>query len=212
MIGSYVPASQVYVGDFDRIYTRLNSNETISIQMSSFAIDAKQISEALVGSTPKSLILVDEFGKGTNEIDGQSLVFGLLKYWSDMQKMLTPHIYFSTHYYEILDRFEVSFKENNQNMDYLTFNYVLHGEEKAAKSSKEILKEIVHLYTLKRGITSSSNAISIASRVGLDESIISRATQIYSIFQTRLIGSIYDPSINYLEILDTKEKKNILHL
>ena len=64
MIGSYVPATKAIVGDFDRIFTRIASNDCISEGKSTFQLDVQQVADALNGSTPKSLLLIDEFGKG----------------------------------------------------------------------------------------------------------------------------------------------------
>lgn len=210
MIGSFVPSDEAYIGDFDRIFTRLNSDETVAIQLSSFSIDAKQIAEAINGSTSKSLILVDEFGKGTNELDGQSLVAALIKYWSDMPKMTSPHILFSTHFYEILSRFEKidSLKENNNlNIDYLTFNFMIDKDVPRHELNKSILKEkLIYLFTLRKGITNSSHAIQIASRIGIDDSIIQRAYKIYEVVRSKLSQS-NNTSLN--EIVETDNTKII---
>lgn len=64
MIGSYVPASKAVIGDFDRIFTRINSNDCVSEGKSTFQLDVQQVADALNGSTSKSLLLIDEFGKG----------------------------------------------------------------------------------------------------------------------------------------------------
>jgi DNA mismatch repair protein MSH5 len=210
MIGSYVPSEEAYIGDFDRIFTRLNSDETVAIQLSSFSIDAKQIAESINGSTSKTLILVDEFGKGTNELDGQSLVAALIKYWSDMPKMSSPHVYFSTHFYEILARFETidSLRENNNlNIDYLTFNFMIDKDELRHELNRFMLKEkLIYLFTLRKGITNSSHAIQIASRIGIDDSIIKRACQIYDAIKAKLSRSD-NKSLN--EIIETDNTKNI---
>jgi DNA mismatch repair protein MSH5 len=210
MIGSYVPSVEAYIGDFDRIFTRLNSDETVAIQLSSFSIDAKQIAESINGSSSKSLILVDEFGKGTNELDGQSLVAALIKYWSDMPNMTSPHIFFSTHFYEILSRFETidSLKEkNNLNIDYLTFNFMIDKDELKHELNKTILKEkLIYLFTLQKGVTKSSHAIQIASRIGIDDSIIQRANQIYDVIKGKLSRS---NSVSLNEIVETNNTKII---
>jgi DNA mismatch repair ATPase MutS len=167
--------------------------------MSSFSIDAKQIVEAINGSTSKSLILVDEFGKGTSQIDGQSLVAALLKYWSDMPDMSSPHVLFCSHFYEVLQRFEGSMQNNNCKIDYLTFNFMLDNE---MENKKAALKQtLVYLYTLRKGITKSSYAISVASRVGLHSSITERASEIYDLVKSKFAGSTQDApdAVNKLE-------------
>jgi hypothetical protein len=100
MIGSYVPASRAVIGDFDRIFTRITSNDCISEGKSTFQLDLQQVADALNGSTSKSLLLIDEFGKGsfsfcyskqpslksnilkgTRANDGQAILASLVRYW-----------------------------------------------------------------------------------------------------------------------------------
>ena len=71
-IGSFVPATRCVIGPIDRIFTRISSNETSSVGLSSFSVDASQIASALKFATRRSLLLLDEFGKGTDALDGQA--------------------------------------------------------------------------------------------------------------------------------------------
>lgn len=119
MIGSFVAATRSVIGNFDRIYTRITSNETISVQMSSFSIDLKQLTDALNGSTKKSLILIDELGRGTQLEDGQALVAAVVRYLIKSHS-LVPHVFLTTNFYETL-YMSRSFLTRHQHVHKLNF-------------------------------------------------------------------------------------------
>ncbi|XP_055956684.1 mutS protein homolog 5-like isoform X2 [Patella vulgata] len=102
-IGSFVPAESATIGTVDRIFTRIKSLESVSIGLSTFMLDISQMSEALNCATNRSLVMVDEFGKGTESIDGLSLLCSSLRYWQAMEN-LCPHILVSTHFHSIIHR------------------------------------------------------------------------------------------------------------
>jgi DNA mismatch repair protein MSH5 len=187
MIGSYVAASEAIVGDFDRIFTRLNSNESVSMQLSAFSIDLEQMSIAINNSTSKSLVIVDEFGKGTDISDGQALIAAIIRFWINKEESSTPHIYFSTHFYEMLHNADTLFGSNNSKIEYLTFDYLLSDNASESsllnKSQSEARhsKDIIQLYNLIKGIAKSSHAINILKKVGMPERLIKRAEQLYTL-------------------------------
>lgn len=122
MIGSYVAASEAHVGDFDRIFTRLSSNESISVQLSSFFIDLKQLTDSLNGSTYKSLIFIDEFGRGTQLAVAQALVAATVRYLIKLSvQNLSPHVYMTTHLYEILHQVADVLFTDVSKLEFLSF-------------------------------------------------------------------------------------------
>lgn len=126
MIGSYVAAKNATIGDFDRIYTRISSNECISLQMSSFSIDLKHLTIALNGATRKSVVLVDELGRGTQLEDGQALVAAVLRYFVGKSTPI-PHVFITTHFYEILHIARNLFGENINRLSFLSLTSALEG-------------------------------------------------------------------------------------
>jgi DNA mismatch repair protein MSH5 len=79
-IGSFVPAEQAIVGIVDRMHSRIASLESVSLSQSTFMIDLGQMACMLHNATPSSLLLIDEFGKGTSLVDGVSLLAAAIKY------------------------------------------------------------------------------------------------------------------------------------
>ena len=187
MIGGYVAADSADIGDFDRIYTRINSNDSIELQMSTFAIDLSQIADAVNGATDKSLVIIDEFGKGSDANDAQILIAAIIRYW--INEVHHPHVYLSTHFYEMFDFAGKLFGENNRKIEYLTFDYVYEDEdlEKKAQTSNSFSKIgdqlLIFMYKLKKGITISSFALNIARKEGLLESVLQKASNIIEIIK-----------------------------
>lgn len=157
MIGSYVPASEAIIGDFDRIYTRINSSDSIAQGKSTFAVDVQQVADALNGSSSKSLILMDEFGKGTLASDGQAILAALIKRWVNSND--SAHVFISTHYYEMFQRDEILFNKNRDKLEYLTFEYLFDDEKNLSKATDEKVeyenfqKKIIYLYKIRNGLT-----------------------------------------------------------
>ena len=172
-LGSFVPAEYAFIGDFDRIYTRLNSNDSVSLSMSTFSIDLKQISEAINNYTHKSLILIDEFGKGTQSNDGTALFASVIRFILRGSSYL-PHVFITTHFHEVLNNDLLKVENRTNAIDYLTFDYMY-------ETGKSNEKNIVHLYNLKKDISKSSHAIDIAHKTGINSSIIARANDILNI-------------------------------
>jgi DNA mismatch repair protein MSH5 len=130
MIGSFVAAKEAELGDFDRIYTRLSSIECISLQMSSFSIDLKQLSDALNGATRRSLVLIDELGRGTELVDGQALVAATIRFLVSRRfptASHSPHVYLITHFYDILHGGETLFGERISRLSYLSLENFVKG-------------------------------------------------------------------------------------
>ncbi len=173
-IGSFVAADYAFIGDFDRIFTRLNSNDSVSLSMSTFSIDVKQISEALNNYTNKSLILIDEFGKGTQSNDGSALFASVVRFFLLRGSTFLPHVLISTHFHDVLNKNLFKIGNKRDLVDYLTFGYIMETNENDEKS-------IVQLYTLQNSITRLSYAIDIAKKIGVNSNIVARAVQILEI-------------------------------
>ncbi|XP_020565856.1 mutS protein homolog 5 isoform X2 [Oryzias latipes] len=102
LIGSDVPAKEAEIGLVDGIYTRMQSRESVSVGLSTFMIDLNQMAQALNSSTGNSLLLIDEFGKGTNSVDGLSLLAASVCHWLRKAPVDVPHILLSTNFHSLL--------------------------------------------------------------------------------------------------------------
>ncbi|CAG4950674.1 unnamed protein product [Parnassius apollo] len=122
-IGSFVPAESAEIGIVSHIYSRIQSTECVAAHMSAFLIDLRQMALALQESTSNSLIIVDEFGKGTSEIDGLALLSACLNTLLFRGEQC-PHVFLSTHFLNIKE-----YVLDTPIVKFLTLEYVIRGGE-----------------------------------------------------------------------------------
>ena len=162
-IGCFVPARFAKIPIVDAIFTRMHSANSISTGLSSFATDLNQINYALSRATCKSLIAIDEFGKGTQASDGFQLLKGLVVYFVNRGNQ-SPHVMIATHYNQLINHLQPYSSE----IIYNTF-----------KVARDVTKDmIVYEFKMVDGVCESSFADEVATRAGVPHSIIMRAREI----------------------------------
>ena len=164
-IGCFVPAEKAIIGLTDAILTRVTARETVSKVQSAFMIDLQQVSLALVTATRRSLIILDEIGKGTGTNDGIGLACGVFKYLLS-QGRNAPKVLASTHFHELFDNGYMG------RLPQLAFG---HMEVQEAGDIADAEEGIVHLYTLRPGRKGSSYGNYCALKNGIDADIVTRA-------------------------------------
>ncbi|KAJ2940748.1 hypothetical protein O0L34_g14859 [Tuta absoluta] len=156
-IGSFVPAESATIGIVSHIYTRIQSTECIAAHMSAFLIDLRQMALALQESTSNSLVIIDEFGKGTSEVDGLSLLAACLNTFL-FQGEHCPHVFLSTHFLNIKE-----YIVNSPLLKFLRFEHMVQDGEP------------VFLFRVCEGEVESSFAHQVAGASGIDAKIVKRA-------------------------------------
>ncbi|KAJ5073525.1 DNA mismatch repair protein msh6 [Anaeramoeba ignava] len=159
-IGCYVPAESCFLTPVDRIFTRIGANDNIMYGESTFMVELKETSIILKNSTQKSLVILDELGRGTSTEDGFSIAYSVLKYFSQEKSC---RLLFSTHHHSLCDEFSLFPNVGNFYMSY---------------SSLNDSKNIVLLYKLVEGSCPVSFGINVAKMAGIPESIICKAEKI----------------------------------
>ncbi|XP_060259235.1 mutS protein homolog 5 isoform X2 [Ovis aries] len=101
LVGSFVPAEEAEIGAVDAIFTRIHSCESISLGLSTFMIDLNQVAKAVNNATERSLVLVDEFGKGTNTVDGLALLAAVIRHWLALGPTC-PHVFVATNFLSLV--------------------------------------------------------------------------------------------------------------
>ncbi|XP_069054805.1 mutS protein homolog 5 isoform X2 [Lepisosteus oculatus] len=168
LIGSNVPAARAEVGLMDGIYTRMHSRESVSLGLSTFMIDLNQMASALNDSTGSSLVLIDEFGKGTNTVDGVSLLAACVRHWLRKGPQHCPHVLLSTNFHSLV---QMGLLPQSPLLQYLTLETALDGEE------------LVFFYQLKEGVCQSSHAANIATLAGLPPPLVQRAVEVSELYR-----------------------------
>nr|XP_023023464.1 mutS protein homolog 5-like isoform X1 [Leptinotarsa decemlineata] len=158
-IGSYVPAKRANISLLNTIHTRLQATESAAVRLSGFMIDVSQMTNALNNANPFSLILMDEFGKGTTGEDGICLLASALRYFLNMGTKC-PHVLVSTHFQQI-----ANYLPQTPLVQYMKME---HKKENG---------QFCYLFKISEGI-SKSYAITIAEAVGIDKDVIERAREI----------------------------------
>ncbi|XP_078502157.1 mutS protein homolog 5 isoform X3 [Lissotriton helveticus] len=179
LVGSYVPATEAEIGLLDGIYTRIHSRESVSLGLSTFMIDLNQVANAVNNSTQHSLILIDEFGKGTNTVDGLSLLAAVVRHWI-IEGSGSPHVYVSTNFHSLV---QLKLLPDSPLVQYLTLETCQDGEE------------LVFFYQLKEGVSTVSHAANIAALAGMPAKVIKRGVEVSELIRSgRPIQRVDHPS------------------
>lgn len=157
-IGSYVPASSAKVGVCDRIFTRIGSADDLSRGASTFMVEMVEIANILNNATTKSLVVLDEVGRGTSTFDGLALAWAIVEHMHDVVRARTL---FATHYHQLT---ELSDK--------------LMGVHNLSVAVREWDDEIVFLHQIIEGGTDRSYGIQVARLAGVPDELIGRAREV----------------------------------
>ncbi|KAK5651755.1 hypothetical protein OQA88_11717 [Cercophora sp. LCS_1] len=198
-IGSYVPASRAVVGLTDRILTRIATRETVARDESAFLVDLKQAAFAVNFATRRSLILVDEFGKGTNPETGAGLLAAYLANFLHIPS-LRPKVLVGTHFHEI---FEHGILRPEHGLKFVHMD--VHLNPDAADPEDQI----TYLYKLRPGRATSSFGILCAAINDVDNKIIERARVLVNLQERNEdIEEAYLPSLpeEELQKLESAER------
>jgi DNA mismatch repair protein MutS len=157
-IGSFVPADYARVGIVDRIFTRVGASDNIAGGESTFLVEMHEMANILNNATPKSLILLDEVGRGTSTFDGISIAWAITEYIHENIKAKTI---FATHYHELNELAELFPRIKNFKADV-----------------KELGDKIIFLHKIVPGYADHSYGIEVAKMAGLPQEVTERAKEI----------------------------------
>jgi len=159
-IGSYVPAESSKIGIVDKIFTRVGASDNISKGESTFMVEMMETSSIMNNLTDRSLVLMDEIGRGTSTYDGISIAWSIVEYLHN-QKNVHPKTLFATHYHELNQLEEKLDRVKNYNV-----------------SVEEINDEIIFLRKLIPGGSEHSFGINVAQLAGMPNQILIRAYEV----------------------------------
>ena len=159
-IGSFVPAAKADIGLVDRIFTRVGASDDLASGQSTFMVEMTEVANILRNATAKSLLILDEIGRGTSTFDGLSIAWAVVEYISDA-RLLGAKTLFATHYHELT---ELEGKIEHVN------NYCIAVKEKG--------DDIVFLRKIVKGGADKSYGIQVAKLAGVPDLVITRAKEI----------------------------------
>ena len=158
-MGGFVPAAEARIGLVDRIFTRIGAADYLARGESTFMVEMRETAHILRHATERSLILLDEVGRGTSTFDGISIAWSVAEWLHDSPNR--PRTLFATHYHELTDLALANERVKN-------FNFAV----------KEWKGEVIFLRTLTEGAASRSYGIHVARLAGLPSSVVQRAKEI----------------------------------
>ena len=159
-MGSFVPARSARVGVVDRVFTRIGASDDLSAGQSTFMVEMTEVAELLKNATGKSLLILDEIGRGTSTYDGMAIARAVLEYCADKKKLGAKTL-FATHYHEIT-----------------ALEGAIPGVENYHIAAKKKGDDILFLRKIVRGGADQSYGIEVAKLAGVPGKVISRARQI----------------------------------
>jgi DNA mismatch repair protein MutS len=157
-IGSYVPASEASIGVVDRIFTRIGSADDLSRGASTFMVEMVEIANILNNATARSLVVLDEVGRGTSTFDGLALAWAIVEH---LHEVIRARTLFATHYHQLTDLANRLTGVHNLNV-----------------AVREWEDEIVFLHKIDEGGTDRSYGIQVARLAGVPQPLIDRAKTI----------------------------------
>ena len=180
-IGSFVPAASAEIPIVDKIFTRVGANDDLQFNQSTFMVEMVEVANILNNATNRSLIILDEVGRGTSTFDGLSIAWAIMEYVS---KNICAKTLFSTHYHELTD---------------------LEGRVDGVKNYRVTVKEyngsIVFLHKIARGGANKSFGIEVAALAGVPDEVCARAKEIVSLLESSNI------SLNLDEVTSNKAQE-----
>jgi len=176
-MGSFVPAETASIGIVDRIFTRVGALDNLAEGRSTFMVEMQETANILHNATEKSLIILDEIGRGTSTFDGPSIAWAVAEYIHDHPKLGAKTL-FATHYHELTELAMTKDRVKNYNFAVREWN-----------------EEVIFLRKIMEGATNRSYGIQVARLAGLPKPVLDRAREILKNLESSELDEIGMPKI-----------------
>lgn len=168
-LGCYVPCSSARLTPIDRIMSRLGANDNIFASQSTFMVELNETSKIMREATDRSLVIVDELGRGTNTLQGYAIAYAVLDYLTNNVKCLTA---FATHYHQLAEEF-------TRDKTVALRNMLCQVEDK---------RQVTFLYKLVEGVAPKSYGMNVANMAGVPRVVVERAEHIADEYEAATIA------------------------
>ncbi len=165
-IGSFVPASSVHIGIVDKIFTRVGASDDLSMGESTFMVEMTEVATILNNATSRSLVILDEIGRGTSTYDGMSIAWAVAEYISKIKAKTL----FATHYHELT-----------------SLEGKLEGTKNYHVAVKERGEDVIFLRKILEGGTDESYGVHVAKLAGVPNEVTKRANEILKSLERKSI-------------------------
>ena len=166
-IGCYVPADAAHIGMVDKIFTRVGASDNISSGESTFMVEMNETASILNNISDRSLVLLDEIGRGTSTYDGISIAWAITEYLHE-QKGKRPKVMFATHYHELIEMADKYERIQNYHI-----------------SVKEVNNKVIFLRKLEMGGSEHSFGIHVARMAGMPSQVLKRANTMLELLESK---------------------------
>lgn len=166
-IGSYCPAQSVKMGIVDKIFTRVGASDNISSGESTFMVEMNETASILNNISERSLVLLDEIGRGTSTYDGISIAWAITEYLHN-HKNLRPKVMFATHYHELIEMADQYERIQNYHI-----------------SVKEINNKVIFMRKLEMGGSEHSFGIHVAKMAGMPATVLKKANTMLELLESK---------------------------
>jgi DNA mismatch repair protein MutS len=187
-MGCFVPASEAKIGVVDRVFTRIGALDNIMRGQSTFMVEMTETARILSRATSRSLVVLDEIGRGTSTFDGLSIAWAVAEHLHD-HPSLRPKTLFATHYHELTELALTKERVKNYNV-----------------AVKEWGGEIIFLRKIVEGGTNRSYGIQVARLAGLPQKVVDRAKEILSNLEKGELDAMGMPKIATTKMTTSKPK------
>ncbi len=194
-IGSFIPAESANIGIVDRIFSRVGAQDHLQKGMSTFMVEMNETANILNNTTERSLIILDEIGRGTSTFDGISIAWAIVEYLHNYNAKGGPKTLFATHYHELTD-----------------LALVLKGVKNFNVQVKEWNDEIIFLRKIIPGSADKSYGIQVARLAGLPRKVLHRAREVLFNLEKSEFDEVGTPKIAHSEGNEASPQKEQLGL
>ncbi|XP_073243311.1 DNA mismatch repair protein Msh3-like isoform X3 [Porites lutea] len=173
--GSYVPAEEAKVGVLDAVFTRMGASDNIYKGQSTFMVELQETSDIIAQATPKSLVILDELGRGTSTHDGTAIAYATLHHFISKVSSLTL---FVTHYPSLAE-LEVAFPKHvtNNHMAFMTSQEQQTDQQCPEGGKEESIPSVTFLYHVVNGAAARSYGLNVARLAGIPSEILNTAAK-----------------------------------
>jgi DNA mismatch repair protein MutS len=186
-IGSFVPAAEAEIGIVDRIFTRVGASDDLSRGQSTFMVEMNETANIVNNATERSLVILDEIGRGTSTFDGLSIAWSVAEYLHDILKARTL---FATHYHEMTELSVICPGVRNYNVAVREWN-----------------DQIIFLRKIQPGAADKSYGIQVARLAGLPKEIVDRAKEILANLEASELNAQGKPRLAEAKILRQRPRR-----